>query len=109
MLQAPLSHRRLFVAIALPESVRTVVAGLATPLRHVRWTPLEQLHVTLRFLGNVVADKCDPLMKALSGLRVEPFLLPVEGVGVFPVKGPARVLWAGVGSGHPRLHQLRQR
>jgi 2'-5' RNA ligase len=42
-------------------------------------------------------------------VRVEPFLLPVEGVGTFPPKAPPRVLWIGVGSGHPRLHQLRQR
>jgi 2'-5' RNA ligase len=42
-------------------------------------------------------------------VRVEPFILPVAGVGAFPPKRAPRVLWCGIGRGHTRLHQLRQR
>jgi RNA 2',3'-cyclic 3'-phosphodiesterase len=42
-------------------------------------------------------------------VQVAPFILPLEGVGTFPPNRPPRVLWIGVGSGHPRLFQLRQR
>jgi RNA 2',3'-cyclic 3'-phosphodiesterase len=40
---------------------------------------------------------------------VEPFVLPLETVGAFPPNRPPRVLWIGIGQGHPRLFQLRQR
>lgn len=100
--------RRLFIAITPPEPVRQVLAALQPPLRNVRWTPVEQLHLTLRFLGDLDDETCDGLIQRLANIHVEPFPLPLEGAGVFPIKGPPRVLWIGIGSGHPRLHQLRQ-
>ncbi|HWA86619.1 MAG TPA: RNA 2',3'-cyclic phosphodiesterase [Opitutus sp.] len=100
---------RLFIALPLPESVRMLVAGLAVPARDLRWTPPEQLHLTLRFLGDTPAEKIDPLVPRLADIHVEPFLLSLEGAGAFPPKSAPRILWLGLGSGHPRLHQLRQR
>lgn len=104
-----MSARRLFVALALPGPVRDELTKLATPLAGVTWTRLEQLHLTLRFLGDVPEEKIESVTTHLATVRVEPFVLPVEGVGAFPPKAPPRVLWIGVGRGHPRLHQLRQR
>jgi 2'-5' RNA ligase len=59
-------------------------------------------------LGEIARDATEELMDRLVEVRVEPFVLPIEGVGAFPQQGPPRVLWVGVGSGHPRLHQLRK-
>jgi 2'-5' RNA ligase len=78
-------------------------------LHDVRWTREEQLHLTLRFIGDTPTDRIDPLLRRLATIRVQPFLLPLEGVGAFPEKAPPRVLWAGVGAGHPGLYQLRQK
>jgi 2'-5' RNA ligase len=100
---------RLFIALSLPDAVREVLAGLAQPLPGVNWTRPEQLHVTLRFLGDVTAAQRDALTDRLSGVQVAPFILPLEGIGAFPPNRPPRVVWIGVGSGHPRLFQLRQR
>jgi 2'-5' RNA ligase len=100
--------QRLFLAITPPETVRQTLVGLQQPLRNVRWTPVNQLHLTIRFLGDVDGATSDALIERLARLHVEPFTLPLEGAGVFPLKGAPRVLWVGVGSGHPRLHQLRQ-
>lgn len=100
--------QRLFIALALPEPIRALLAGLTEPLPNVRWTPAEQLHLTLRFLGDVDRARLDLLTARLATIRVEPFLLPIEGVGAFPPKSPPHVLWVGTGGGHPRLHQLRQ-
>lgn len=100
---------RLFVALTLPDPVRDAVAGLAERMSGLHWTRPEQLHVTLRFLGDVPGNKFEPMTDRLADVRVEPFLLPVEGVGTFPPNRPPRVLWVGTGSGHPRLFQLRQR
>jgi 2'-5' RNA ligase len=100
---------RLFVALSLPAVVRDVLATLAQPLLGLSWTRPDQLHVTLRFLGDVPADQIKGIITRLASVRVAPFILPVEGIGAFPLNRPPRVLWIGVGSGHPRLFQLRQR
>ena len=100
---------RLFAALALPETVRTELAALAAPLAGVRWVPPANLHLTLRFIGNATAEQQEAFEKTLERVQVEPFILPVIGVGIFPPRGPARVLWAGLHNAHPRLFQLRQR
>jgi RNA 2',3'-cyclic 3'-phosphodiesterase len=104
-----MQSERLFIALTLPAAVRDVLAALAVPLPGVNWTPPEQLHVTLRFLGDVPAEQSDPMAERLAEVQVAPFILPVEGVGAFPPNRPPRVVWIGIGSGHPRLFQLRQR
>jgi 2'-5' RNA ligase len=108
MIEGP-ETERLFVAITLPEAVREALRALAEPLHGVSWVRREQLHVTLRFLGDVQTDRMEGVCERLADIRVEPFILPVESVGAFPPKRPPRVIWAGTGAGHPRLFQLRQR
>lgn len=104
-----MATERLFLAITLPPAVRDALAGLATPLPGVSWTRPEQLHVTLRFLGELPEEKVESIVERLSRVQVAPFVLPIEGLGTFPPNRPPRILWIGVGSGHPRLFQLRQR
>jgi 2'-5' RNA ligase len=102
--------QRLFVALVLPEVVRRDLAALADPeLASVRWVPARNLHLTLRFIGDCEAERRERLSAALARVRVEPFVLPVGGVGLFPTRGPARVLWAGLDNAHTRLFQLRKK
>jgi len=63
----------------------------------------------LRFLGDVPADRVERIEERLEAIRVQSFIVPVEGLGAFPPRGQPRVIWAGVGAGHPHLFQLRQR
>lgn len=100
---------RLFVAIYPDPVVRDALAALATPLRGFRWTPPEQLHLTLRFLGELDDDATARAEAALATVHVESFLLEPADVGIFPPRGPAGVVWIGFGTAHPRLFQLRQR
>lgn len=100
---------RLFIALTLPQPVRDALAPLPKQIQGLSWTRPEQWHVTLRFIGDVPVDAIEPLEERLARVHVEPFVLPVEGVGTFPPNRPPRVVWVGVGSGHPRLFQLRQR
>jgi len=104
-----MAPRRLFLAIGLPPPIKQALAPLVASLPDVRWTPEEQLHLTLRFLGDVEEERIETLTDRLSTLHVQKFLLSLEGAGAFPTKDSPRVLWCGVGNGHPRLHQLRQR
>jgi 2'-5' RNA ligase len=99
---------RLFVALVPPAPVRAELAALAAPLPGVRWTPADNLHLTLRFIGETDEVRQERFAQALTRLHVEPFVLPVGDVGLFPSRGPAKVLWAGVGHGHTRLYQLRK-
>jgi len=99
---------RLFVAILPPVTVRSELAALAAPLPGVRWSPMDNLHLTLRFIGETDEVKQERFAAALGRVHVEPFILPVGSVGLFPSRGPAKVLWAGVGNGHTRLYQLRK-
>jgi RNA 2',3'-cyclic 3'-phosphodiesterase len=105
----PQSVERLFIALPLPDWVHTELEGLSEPLRGVAWTRPTQLHLTLRFLGDTPIDRIERIGESLASIRVESFILPIEGVGIFPPKGPPRTLWVGVGTGHPHLFQLRQR
>lgn len=99
---------RLFTALVPPAAVRQELAEVATPLTSVCWTAAENIHLTLRFIGETDDGRAERFAGTLARVRVEPFILPVGGVGVFPTRGPAKVLWAGVGNGHTRLYQLRK-
>src|SRR5688572_17178025 len=100
-----MNTERLFVALTLPSAVRDSLAALVQPLPGVAWTNTDQMHVTLRFLGDVPVETIEPMIARLMRVQVAPFILPVEGIGTFPPNRPPRVLWIGVGSGHPRLFQ----
>jgi len=101
--------QRLFVSLSLPDPCRAVVTELYDNLEGVTWTRPEQLHLTMRFLGDVEGDLAARIETSLAKIGVKSFLLPLEGVGRFPPRGPAKVLSVGIGRGHTLLFQLRQK
>ncbi len=104
---------RAFVAVPVEDPVvRRRLAGahsLLPPLRGVRWIPESQLHFTVKFLGEIGADRVTAAKaataaaaaRAAGGVR-----LALEGLGAFPPRGPARVLWAGCGEGAEALTSI---
>jgi 2'-5' RNA ligase len=101
--------KRLFVAIDLPEAVTDLLVRLDPHLPGVRWLKSEQIHLTVSFLGDVGPDAEEAFRESLAAIRYTPFFMPVNGVGSFPAKGNPRVLWAGVGKGHPQLFHVHKR
>jgi 2'-5' RNA ligase len=101
--------KRLFVAIDLPDSTRQLLAGLDPHIRGVRWTELDQMHLTLGFFGDAPEDVELKLREKLSAVGFGAFFLPVNGVGVFPSKGAPKIIWIGVGKAHPHLFQIHKR
>ena len=99
--------KRLFIGLELPRSSRMMLAKLDPEIRGVRWLPVEQLHLTMSFIGQVDAEQEERLRVALGGVRVPPFFLPIEGVGAFGGARPTTV-WAGIGKGHPHLFALHK-
>jgi 2'-5' RNA ligase len=101
--------KRLFVSIELPESITKSLAELDPHLRGVRWLELRQMHLTLAFLGNVGAEIQETLSEKLRAISWKSFFLPLIGLGTFPSKGWPKIIWIGVGTGHPHLFQLHKR
>src|SRR3954468_19085684 len=104
-----MSSKRLFVSIELPESISESLAGLDPHLRSVRWLEPHQMHLTLAFLGSVATDIQETLSEKLLAISWKSFFLPLIGLGTFPSKGWPKIIWIGVGTGHPHLLQLHKR
>jgi 2'-5' RNA ligase len=101
--------KRLFVAIDLPNSLQTSLGDLNPNIRGVRWTEPEQMHLTLGFFGSVPEEIDSKFREKLSTIEFGAFFLPIVGVGSFPPKGLPKIIWIGVGRGHPHLFQIYKR
>lgn len=99
---------RAFIAIEMPpptlRQIVTVQRQLAQQLRNqqldrcVRWTPASNLHLTLRFLGEIEQSQCDALLQMLPRLaaRQQALSLSVKGMGCFPNVARPSVIWCGL-------------
>ncbi len=99
---------RLFVAIDLPECVRERLSMISCGLPGARWVLPEQLHLTLRFIGEVMEDRFPDILNELDAARCEPFSMQLQGVGFFPPRKKPRVVWVGVEK-NEQLVRLRNR
>ncbi len=98
---------RLFVAIEPPDLVRRRLAAMQERLRagagrnagDVKWVPVENVHLTLQFLGAVPEERVEPVKTAVAAAvsGAQPLHLELRGAGGFPNARRPRVLWAGVG------------
>ncbi|HEY0283359.1 MAG TPA: RNA 2',3'-cyclic phosphodiesterase [Rhizomicrobium sp.] len=98
---------RLFVAIALPDEVARSLAALQAGVPGARWQAREQLHLTLRFIGEVDGRDAASIDDALAAITAPAFSLELKGVGAFGGKRP-HALWAGVVPSEPLLHLQRK-
>ncbi len=99
---------RLFVALPLPELVRQQLALTAGGLPGARWTPVENFHLTLRFVGDVDHGTADDLVAALDQVVVPRFTLTLAGVDHFKTGDKPRTLWVGVDR-EPALARLHDK
>lgn len=95
---------RLFIAIRPPSPIRDALIDLMEGVENARWQDDDQLHLTLRYVGEVDPHRADDLAEALSRIRIAPFELSVAGVDTFERKGVAHTLWAGIASSEPLKH-----
>lgn len=95
---------RAFVAIDLPPSVKADLGDRMAGVPGARWTDPADLHLTLRFIGEVPEDRLEDVHHALDEIRAAPFDLALEGVGLFGQGARSRVLWAGVAASPPLAH-----
>lgn len=92
---------RLFVALDVPSQVREALAELSARLKKTcssaRWVRLENVHITLKFIGEISLETVEKIREALGSLpEFAPILLRFAGLGFFPSARRPRVFWAGV-------------
>ncbi|MEN8190064.1 MAG: RNA 2',3'-cyclic phosphodiesterase [Thermodesulfobacteriota bacterium] len=87
---------RLFVAIDLPETIRRDLCLMVPAIPGARAVSVEQLHLTLQFIGEVEEPVMDDINHCLESIEREEFPLRLKGVGHFPPRGKPRILWVGV-------------
>ncbi len=96
---------RLFTGIDLPDDVRERLERLLMHLRpcaHLKWSPVYNLHVTLKFIGEYPEEKLPQMETALRSLAPrDPIAADVKGLGWYPNPHHPRVFWAGVHGGDP--------
>jgi len=96
---------RLFVAIDLPDETREACRSFRREkLDGAKWVAVEQIHLTLRFIGESSEEQALALRSALQGIHARSFPLRVRGLGCFPGPKRPRVLWLGLEVSQPLLN-----
>ncbi len=102
---------RLFVAIDIPAEIKDALRCFADRLRptaKIGWSPVDNLHITTKFIGEWPQARLDEMKRALTALPATGAIdITVKGLGWFPNARHPRVLWAGVEGGGP-LRNLAQ-
>ena len=100
---------RLFAALTLPPDVAETLQRRQSGLPGARWRPLDALHVTLAFYGEMDERRADDLASELSRIGGGPFEIALNGVGAFGDNHRSHTLWAGVETPNERLSVLAGR
>ncbi len=97
---------RLFAGLEIPQAHRMRLAFLKGPLPGAKWVEPEDMHITLRFAGDIDNRAASEFAEFLAGIEIDPFEVRIAELGAFGGREP-RVLWAGVDGGES-LGQLQR-
>jgi 2'-5' RNA ligase len=102
---------RTFIAVELPESfipeIKKIESELDTP--GIKLVEPQQVHITLKFLGDINENDLDSIVSALSQINCKPFEARIKGVGVFPKPAYIKVIWLGAEGNFEALHNEIER
>ncbi len=98
---------RLFVGLRPPRDIRADLMAIMGGIAGARWQRDDQLHLTIRYIGEVDRRTADDVALALSRLQMEAIDVALSGVGRFAKQGRTDTIWAGVTPGDTlaRLHR----
>jgi len=99
---------RLFAAVAVPEEIGEGLARRQQGIPGARWRPLDGLHITLRFAGDIAETLADDFDAALSAVTADAFRITLAGAGSFGDGADIRAVWAGI-EDSPPLRRLASR
>jgi 2'-5' RNA ligase len=88
---------RLFVSIEVPKTIKEKIHNLTSelPADAIKAVPVENMHLTLKFIGEIKTKKLAEIEQNLRVVDFEPFELSFKGVGVFPSTDYVKVVWVG--------------
>ncbi len=99
---------RLFVGVEIPGDIAADLYPLARGIKGLDAQTPENMHITLKFIGNVDPGLAAEIDQALAQVSFEPFDLQVRGLNVFASSRKIRIFWAGI-KDQPALHRLAHR
>ena len=99
---------RLFIAVDLPDTIKKNLETMFFGIPGARWVALDQLHLTVRFIGEVDGALFLDIKNILAEVSISPFDIQLKGVGHFPPRGKPRVIWVGLEK-HEPLQILRKK
>ncbi|ALH82370.1 RNA 2',3'-cyclic phosphodiesterase [Sphingopyxis macrogoltabida] len=91
-----MSTHRLFVALRPPRAIREQLVAAMHGISAARWQSDDQLHLTLRFIGEVDRHRAEDIAAALGSLHAPAVAARLAGVGMFERRGRPHTVWAGV-------------
>lgn len=91
-----MSSHRLFVALRPPRPIRDLLRAAMHGISAARWQDDDQLHLTLRFIGEVDRHRAEDIAAALGALHAPAITARIAGVGLFDRRGAPHMIWAGV-------------
>ncbi len=98
---------RLFVAIEIPEEIKEHIVkiqeNIGTEKNKIRFVNKDNIHLTLKFLGEVQPNKLDDIKNNLKEIAFKPFSVVLDTIGVFPSENYIRVVWVGLKPEEPVL------
>jgi 2'-5' RNA ligase len=99
---------RLFVAVDMPHDLQERLGNMFFGIPGAKWVAEEQLHLTLRFIGEVDGGVFDDIREALGEIKADSFTMQLKGMGYFPPRKSPNVLWVGIEK-NEKLTILRNR
>lgn len=99
---------RTFIAIPVPQKITPFLHAMGGSLPGAKAVPPEQIHITIRFIGEIEWLLFQDIMESLHQVKQEKFQIAIKGVGHFPPRGKPRVLWAGLNEKN-NISQLKNR
>jgi len=91
---------RLFIAVDIPEEIKdylvTIRNKISSDFAKIRWVTKEQMHITLKFLGEVAETNLNKIRTCLNSVQYTKFDVKLSNIGVFPTENYIRVIWVGL-------------
>lgn len=88
--------KRLFIAVDFEPTVIEQIQNIFFGVRNARWVRSDQIHLTLRFLGDCEESTFEEILSELHQIQHNSFTIKIKGVGYFPPRGKPNVLWIGI-------------
>ena len=106
------NEKRVFIGITIGCKIKSILPIIKSAINcnpiHIKWIPIEDIHLTLSFLGKIRTNNIPHLIESLEKkISSNNFQITITGVGVFPLSKSPKVLWLGIGEGIDELTSIQ--